>query len=225
MRSAQNSIPRGAAVGWTAAPGERRCGAARPPRMHRLCCSRGGLLVSLLLLPCCKSRCWTCLRVLHVLVFKALVLAAPKAATRPADAASRGAAAVLLHALLRSVSQAAPRAMAMAVHTSEVKAGGPVARCAQAWLSRSLQAANPAEALPPGRDPAARKRQVTAGGEVAALRHALASARLALRIFFSLNSPGLTEARLCCHPLAPFSGSVLTLSPCCCMLMRSAWHA
>ena len=34
-----------------------------------------------------------------------------------------------------------------------------------------------------------------AGGEVAALRDALGSARLVLRIFFSLNSPGLTEVR------------------------------
>ena len=34
-----------------------------------------------------------------------------------------------------------------------------------------------------------------AGGEVAALREALGSARLVLRIFFSLNSPGLTEVR------------------------------
>ena len=77
-------------------------------------------------------------------------------------------------------------------------------RCAQAWLPDSLQAANLAEALCPGRDPAACERQVTAGGEVADLRQALASARLALRIFFSLNSPGLTEARLSCHALAPF---------------------
>lgn len=85
-------------------------------------------------------------------------------------------------------------------------------RCAQAWLPDSLQAANLTEALCPGRDPAACKRQVKAGGEVAALRQALASARLALRIFFSLNSPGLTEARLCCHPLAPFWGLCMTLS-------------
>ncbi len=38
-------------------------------------------------------------------------------------------------------------------------------------------------------------RQVTAGGDAAALQQALASARLALRIFYSLNSPGLTEVR------------------------------